>query len=82
MYYNEYMRKTLTVRTDEALLDALERRAEIQGKTVSEVVREILSQALTERPIAARTGHLKGRLNLPVPKDQWRRKLKERNWRS
>jgi plasmid stability protein len=76
------MSKTLTVRTDDGLHEALHNRAEAQGKTVSEVVREILEDALTERPLASRIGHLKGSLALPSPKDPWRRKVKERNWRS
>ena len=46
-----YMSKTLTIRTDETLRQALDQRATSQGKTVSEIVREILEQALIERPV-------------------------------
>jgi predicted DNA-binding protein len=82
LYYNGYMSKTLTVRTGEEIRDALQRRADAQGKTVSEVVREILEEALAERPLEYKAGHLKGRLELPSSKDAWRKQLKERNWRS
>lgn len=78
-----YMSKTLTIRTDETLREALARRAASQGKTVSEVVREILEQALAERPLESRIGHLRGGLRLPEePSDAWRKQLRERNWRS
>jgi plasmid stability protein len=50
------MRATLTIRTDEKLRDALQKRAAIQGKSVSEVAREILSEAVEERPLAEKTG--------------------------
>ncbi len=76
------MSTTLTVRTDEDLSDALRQRAAAQGKTISRVVREILEEALSERPIGMRAGHLKGRLEVPADdEDPWRRQLRERNWR-
>ena len=75
------MGTTLTVRTGEELHQALQRRAESLGKTVSELVREVLEEAVTERPIAERTGHVKGRLGLPEPADPLRKHLKDRNWR-
>jgi plasmid stability protein len=76
------MSTTLTVRTDEALREALQSRAAAQGKTVSKLVREILEEAVSERPIASRAGYLKGRLDLPeVGEEPWRRQLRERNWR-
>ena len=76
------MRATLTIRADEELRAALRKRAAIQGKTVSEVAREILNEALEERPMSSRTGHLRGQLELPSdPSDPWRKQLRERNWR-
>jgi predicted transcriptional regulator len=73
---------TLTIRTDPELREALERRARAQDKTVSQVAREILGQALTERPLAERTGHLRGQLDLdPEPGDEWRRQIARRNRR-
>ena len=78
------MGTTLTIRASDALREALSRRAAVQDKTVSEVVREILEDALmARRPLAARAGHLKGRLELPSGSDDpWRERLRERNWRS
>jgi plasmid stability protein len=76
------MRTTLTIRTDEALRRALAKRARAQGKTVSEVAREILRNALEERALEERTSHLKGRLRLGEKQTEaWRRSLRERNWR-
>ncbi len=77
------MSTTLTVRTDEALREALEERARAQGKSVSQLVREILEAALAERPIEARAGHLKGRLMLREQTVKpWRESLRRHNWRS
>ena len=73
---------TLTIRTDPTLRKALQERALAQGKTVSQLVREILEAALVEQPLAARTGHLQGRLELPAQSDDpWRQQMRERNWR-
>jgi hypothetical protein len=77
------MSTTLTIRTDKALRTALERRARVQGKTVSELAREILRIALEERPLELKTGHLRGRLSLGRQEtDGWRKAIRERNWRS
>jgi len=74
---------TITIRTDEALRRELEERAASVGKSLSQVVREILQTALADRPLGERTGHLRGRLELPRRQiEPWRRKLRERNWRS
>ena len=60
---------------------SLEQRAKGLGKTVSELVREILEEAVADRPLGQRTAHVKGRLELPASTDSWQRQLKERNWR-
>ncbi len=76
------MNTTLTVRTDQTMRQALERRANAQGLTVSELVRRILGEAISERPLKQRAGHLRGRLELPgATSDPWRKQLRERNWR-
>jgi plasmid stability protein len=76
------MRTTLTIRTDEHLREALEERAALQGKTVSELAREILADAVSERPLGARIGHLRGQLKLPpTSSDPWRQQIRKRNWR-
>lgn len=72
---------TLTVRTDAELREALDRRAEAEGKTVSEVVREILERAVAERPLGQRIGHLRGRLRPASMDGPWRERLRDRNWR-
>jgi plasmid stability protein len=76
------MSTTLTIRTDEALREALAKRASAQGKTVSEVARDILRSALEERPLEERISHLKGRRRLGQKQTEpWRRSLRQRNWR-
>jgi len=74
---------TLSIQADEELQAALQERAALQGKTVSDLAREILHEAIAQRPLGERVGHLRGRLELPsVASDPCRSKLKERNWRS
>jgi hypothetical protein len=73
--------KTLTIRLDRAQDDALTARARAQGKTRSQVVRELLAHGLEELPLGRRIGHLKGRFQLASPKSAWQRRIKERNWR-
>ena len=77
------MSTTVTVRLDESLREALEVRAQATGSPISEVVRDTLREALAERPLGERIGHLKGILELEVEAgdDPWRRQIKERNWR-
>lgn len=77
------MSTTLTIRTDEALRTALEKKARAQGKTLSQLARDILRSAVEDRPLELRTGHLRGRLNLGGGgADTWRKDLRRRNWRA
>ena len=77
------MRTTLTIRTDEALRDGLAKLASAQGRTLSDLVREILERALAERPLLGRIGHLRGKLRLRPPEaGTWRERLRAQNWRS
>ena len=72
----------LTVRIDDEFQKALEKRARAMGKTVSELVRDLLESALAEEPISARAGHLKGRLALPKPEPgSLRERFIANNWR-
>lgn len=76
------MSTTITIRTETALRSLLEERAAAAGKSLSEVVREILEAALAAQAVDERAGHLAGRLRLPRrPAGRWRRQLRERNWR-
>jgi predicted DNA-binding protein len=75
------MEKTITVRLDRQQDEALTRLAKTLGKTRSAVVREVLEQALSERSVAERVGHLKGTVQLPKPKDAWAKHLRKENWR-
>jgi hypothetical protein len=74
---------TLTIPADEKLHEALQERAAKQGKTVPELAREILSEAVAERSLAERIGHLRGQLHLEKDaSDLWRAYLRESNFRS
>jgi plasmid stability protein len=75
------MGKMLMVRVDENLRAALRKRAAAQGKSVSEVAREILSDALEDRPLSTRVGHLRGQIKLQPTTDACRMELRDRNWR-
>jgi hypothetical protein len=76
------MRKTITIRTEPTLRSLLDERATATGKSVSQLIREILELALAPRSTEERAGHLKGRLSLPRrPDEPWRARLRERNWR-
>jgi Arc/MetJ-type ribon-helix-helix transcriptional regulator len=76
------MSTTVTVRLDEGLRQALELRAKATRKSLSEVVRDTLREALDERPLGERIGHLAGILDIELDDDDpWRRQIKERNWR-
>lgn len=78
------MGETLTIRTDDDLRQALRQRAAADEKTVSQVVREILEEALMKPSMADRVGHLRGCLEAGSSEidDPWRQQLRERNWRS
>ena len=81
--YAGYMSTTITVRIDDSLRRELEDRAASSGKSFSEVVREILENALAARPVDERAGHLRGKLELDrTDSDPWRERLRERNRRS
>lgn len=82
MSYTVFMDTTLTIRADERLRVALERRARTQGKSLSAVAREILEAAVREQPLGLKTAHLKGRVRLRrTQTDAWRKALADRNWR-
>lgn len=76
------MTTTLTVRLDEKVKRELDERARLRRKSVSALVREILDEAVAERPLGERIGHLAGRLELSeAPEDDWARTIREHNWR-
>jgi hypothetical protein len=73
---------TLTIPADEKLQEALQERAALQGKTVPELALEILSEAVAERSLAERIGHLRGQLRLQKDaSDPWRSHLRGSNFR-
>lgn len=82
MYYTVIMTKTITVRAERKMWDALRNRARRRRVSVSEVVRQILDDALTERPLNERASGLAGSLSVADSADAWRKQIRERNWRS
>lgn len=78
------MSKTLTIRIDDKLREALLCRARDEGGSVSALIRGILENALLEKPMAERIGHLKGSLRLDesAPDEDWPQAIHSRNWRS
>jgi hypothetical protein len=76
------MSTTLTIRIEPALKEALDQRARQRRQSVSALVREILDEAVTERPLGERIGHLRGRLGSERGEpDAWERHLRETNRR-
>jgi len=75
------MSTTITIRTDPSLRAALIKKATTEKKTVSEVVREILEDALVERPLAERVGRTRGSLKIAEAHSAWQRQIHDRNWR-
>ena len=72
----------MTVRLDDRQQNALAAAAEREHKIVSTIVREALDRVLTERPISARAGHVKGRLRLSrAGRSPFRETLRRHNWR-
>ena len=77
------MSTTITIRTEDLLRKRLEERAAATGKTLSALVREILENAVAERALGRRAGHLKGRLTMPPDRpDDWKDTIGKRNWRA
>ncbi|MBI1354997.1 MAG: hypothetical protein GC160_11670 [Acidobacteria bacterium] len=62
---------------------ALEERARREGKAVSDVVLEIVEEALAGRTMAERVGHLRGALRGGVEEEgsPWRESIRAHNWR-
>ena len=75
------MDKTVTIRLARAQDEALTARARSQGKTRSQLIRELIDRGLEERPLGRRIGHLKGCLDVSAPKTGWQKRIKARNWR-
>lgn len=77
------MSTTITIRAEPALRSLLEERAAATGKSISEVVREILERALGERPMGDRIRHLRGSFPRRHRRnDPWSRSIRARNWRA
>ena len=77
-----YMGTTLTVRTDDEMDRGLRDLARAEGLSLSQLVRRILEDAIHERTLQERAGHLAGSLGeLDAAGDAWREQIRRRNWR-
>jgi len=73
--------RTITICTDQALQDALSKRAQDERKSMSDVAREILETALGGRPLTAKFGKLRSDFLFGVSADAWQRTIRKCNWR-
>ena len=77
------VKTTLTVRLDARRAKQLADASRRLGRSSSDIVRDALDAALTERTIAERAGHARGRITLNrKPSTPWRDDLRRRNWRT
>jgi hypothetical protein len=73
---------SITFRIPEGLRAGLRQRAKIQGKSESELMRELVHREIQPRTMGERIGHLKGTLSFKTAKmDDWQKSIKENNWR-
>lgn len=79
------MTETLTIRLGAAQRKALRARAAAEGKTESDVVRELIDvQLRAQGTLGERAGKYLGRLDFPpatLDSDPWRAKLRKANVR-
>ena len=79
------METTLTIRLPSKHRKALKRRAVAEKRTESAIVRELIEQEVERGFDFQRAHHLIGSVSSPPrhwQKDHWRRRIRERNWRS
>jgi len=76
------MPTTLTFRLPAGLRAKLRQKAKLQGKSESELMRELVHRELQPRTMGERIGHLKGTLSFKGAKmDERQKSIKENNWR-
>lgn len=77
------MDSTLTIPIGKKLRSALKKRAKIESKDETEIVREILADGLERRADWDKVRKLAGCIKLPKTfDDPLRQQIRERNWRS
>jgi len=79
------MESTLTIRLPKAHRDALRRRATAEKRSESSLVREMIEREMQRRFEFERVRHLLGSVASPPKhwqKDGWRKRMRQRNWRS
>ena len=77
------MNATLTIPIDKKLRTALKKRARIESKDETEIVRELIADGLERRADWDKVRKLKGCLKAsPKPFDEWSKTIREHNWRT
>ena len=79
------METTLTIRLPAKQRAALKRRAAAEKRTESAVVRQLIERELGRAFDFERVRHLIGSVTSPPrhgEKNAWRKRIRERNWRS
>ncbi len=73
---------TMTFRLPVAQRNKLRRKARLLGMTESELLRDILSREIEDRPMSKALAKLKGVMKLDYTKlDGWQKSIHENNWR-
>lgn len=78
------MDTTLTIRLPRAQREALKRRATVEKRSESDLVREMIRREMKRRFDFERVRHLIGSIaSTPKhwEKDPWRKRIRQRNWR-
>ena len=76
---------TLTIRLPKAQRDALRRRANLEKRSESALVRELIEREMKQGFDYEQIRHLVGSISSQpehFADDAWRRQIRERNWRS
>lgn len=73
---------SITFRLDLTQREKLRQKAELLGKTESELIRDILGRELEEGPLSTFVGRLRGQLALDEKPKGWRKAIRSRNWRT
>ena len=72
------MARTITIDADEALQDALSKRAASERKSIADVAREILEVALGAQPRQTRFGTQRGPRLFTESVNAWQRAVRQR----
>lgn len=76
------MSTTVTIRLSSGQRRKLAQKAHVIGKTEADVLQELLDRELADDTVGQRAGHTRGTLSLAAAAGNWRKEIRQRNWRS